>query len=81
MPRNFAKTSSSKTVVSHYASASTRACVKYRRLQTMIRKIFEISEKCDSSLSLLVKDGRSNKITEYHTGDNKCKLENIIPEM
>ena len=81
MPRNFAKTSSSKTAVSHYASAGTRACVKYRRLQTMIRKIFEISEKCDSSLSLLVKDGRSNKITEYYTGDNKCKLENIVPEM
>ena len=70
MPRNFAKTSSSKTAVPHYDRAGTRACVKYRRLQTMLRKIFYISEKCGSSLSLLVKDVRCNKITEYHTGDN-----------
>ena len=39
----------------------------------------EVSKMCGISLSLLVKDGRSNKITEYHTDNGEVKLENIIP--
>ena len=78
MPKLFAKPQTTKIAGQQYARAATKATVKYRRLQTLIWKAFELSEKCGTSLSLIVKDKRQNKITEYHT-DNDVKLENILP--
>ena len=53
------------------------ATVKYRRLQTMIKKTMEISMLCNVSLNLIVKHKRmTNKLTEYYT-DDLVKIENL----
>ena len=58
---------------------ANQAMTKYRRLQTLINKTVEMSEKCGVSLNLLVLD-KYNKITEYFT-DEKVLLRRIKEEM
>lgn len=54
--------------------AAKKATTKYRRLQTLMNKIIQMSEKCDVSVNLIVKDHRLNRITEYHTNDENIQL-------
>jgi len=61
--------------------ASNMATTKYRRLQTLIKKTMELSQKCGTSMNLLVKDSKYNKITEYHTDDESMKFENIMKQI
>ena len=60
--------------------AHNQAVAKYRRLQTLIKKVVELSEKCGIALNLLVEDRQLNKITEHHT-DEQIKLDSIINRM
>ena len=57
-----------------------KATIKYRRLQTLIKKTVEVSQLCGISLNLLVYDKKFNRITEYHT-DDTVKIESIQKEL
>ena len=56
------------------------ATLKYRRLQTLIKKSVEVSRICNISLNLLIKDTKFNKITEYYT-DERIKLQSLKKQM
>lgn len=56
------------------------ATLKYRRLQTLIKKSVEVSKLCNINLNLIIKDTKFNKITEYHT-DDTVKLESIKQQL
>lgn len=56
--------------------AANRALNKYRRLQTLIKKTYQLAEKCDLSLNLLVEYKSLNKIVEHYTHDS-VKLSNV----
>lgn len=60
--------------------AHNQAVTKYRRLQTLLKKIVELSEKCGIALNLLVEDRQLNKITEHYTAEH-TKLDSIINRM
>ena len=61
-------------------SAHNRALLKYRRKETLIKKIKELSELCDMNLNLLIEDKRHNKVVQYYAGE-QIMIENIIQRM
>ena len=54
--------------------------MKYRRLQTLIRKTVDMSVKCGISLNLLVKDKKYNKLVEYYSdvGQSSLRLDQVL---
>ena len=69
---------SNRKLTKSHRLAAKKATTKYRRLQTLMNKIIQMSEKCgDMSINLLIKDKKLNKITEYHTNDEQMQLANI----
>lgn len=61
-------------------TAQQLATTKYRRLKTLQKKILELSMMCGTSMSLLVKDPKFNKITEYHTSDD-ININSLVQKM
>ena len=58
-------------------SAHNRALLKYRRKETLLKKIKELSQLCDLNLNLLIEDKRLNKVVQYHTNE-AMKIENVM---
>ena len=66
-----------KTSYNTQREAHKKALTKYRRKETVIRKIKELAKKADLNVNLLIEDKRYKKITQYYTHE-QIKMENVM---